>query len=44
MGLLLKQTFESCVLTHLYPHSEIQMNVQVLSNDEGARMLSMSNV
>lgn len=36
MGLLIKQTFESAILLHLYPRSQISIYIQVLVDDGGA--------
>jgi len=36
MGLLIKQTFESAILTHLYPRSQISIFIQVIADDGGA--------
>lgn len=41
-GLLIKQTFEECVLCHLYPRSQISIFVQVLADDGGALAAALS--
>lgn len=35
-ALIIKQTFESVILTHLYPRSQISILVQILADDGGA--------
>lgn len=35
IGAAIRQTFEPVILTHLYPRSEISVQVQVLSADGG---------
>ena len=35
----LKQTFESTVMTELFPQSEIDINVQVLQSDGGLSLI-----
>ena len=35
MSLALKQTFESVIMTELYPQSKIDITVQVLQSDGG---------
>jgi len=41
-GLLIKQTFEDCVLRHLYPRSQISIFVQVIVDDGGALAAAIS--
>jgi hypothetical protein len=36
MALAVRQTFESVVMTHLYPRSEIDIQIHVLQSDGGA--------
>jgi len=36
IALLIKQTFESCILTQLFPRSQISIFIQVLQSDGGA--------
>lgn len=36
LGLLITQTFESAILTHLYPRSQINIFLQVICDDGGA--------
>jgi exosome complex component RRP41 len=35
LGAAIRQTFEPVILTHLYPRSEIAIQVQVLAADGG---------
>jgi len=36
LGLLIKQTFESAILLHLFPRSQISIFIQVIADDGGA--------
>jgi len=36
LGMLIRQTFESVVITNLFPHSQIDIFIQVLQSDGGA--------
>jgi ribonuclease PH len=38
LGMLIRQTFESVVMTALYPRSQIDIYVQVLQSDGGSFM------
>ena len=40
LGMLIRQTFESVVMTALYPRSQIDIYVQVLQSDGGSFMPS----
>ena len=42
LALLLRQTFESVILTQLYPGSHISLHVQLLQNDGGALAASVN--
>ena len=42
LALLLRQTFESVILTQLYPGSHISLHVQLLQNDGGAFAASVN--
>mmetsp|Transcript_26090 Transcript_26090/g.51464 ORF Transcript_26090/g.51464 Transcript_26090/m.51464 type:complete len:247 (-) Transcript_26090:313-1053(-) len=44
LGLVIKQTFESAILTHLFPRSQISIHVQVLLDDGGAPAAAINAV
>lgn len=41
-ALLIKQTFESAILTHLYPRSQISIFIQVICDDGGAQAAAIN--
>eukprot|EP00455_Lapot_gusevi_P045404 TRINITY_DN5802_c0_g1_i1.p1 TRINITY_DN5802_c0_g1~~TRINITY_DN5802_c0_g1_i1.p1 ORF type:complete len:266 (+),score=39.68 TRINITY_DN5802_c0_g1_i1:33-800(+) len=41
-SLILRQTFESVILTHLFPRSEIDIYVQVIQNDGGVTACALN--
>lgn len=44
LGLVIKQTFEAAILTHLYPRSQISIYVQVLKDGGGAAAAAINAV
>eukprot|EP01103_Thecamoeba_quadrilineata_P000805 TRINITY_DN10708_c0_g1_i1.p1 TRINITY_DN10708_c0_g1~~TRINITY_DN10708_c0_g1_i1.p1 ORF type:complete len:248 (-),score=34.87 TRINITY_DN10708_c0_g1_i1:37-780(-) len=42
IGMLIRQTFEAVVLTHLYPRSQIDIYIQILQADGGMRSVAIN--